>query len=63
MIPAFLRIRTMGVSITDVRPELIFMMIQMIIYFLLAVLAYKISVIRQERKHQARLAALISKDK
>lgn len=63
MIPAFLRIRTMGVSINDVRPELIFMMIQMVIYFLLAVLSYKISVIKQERKYQARLAILTSKDK
>jgi ABC-2 type transport system permease protein len=57
MIPAFLRIRTMGVSLSDVRPELIFLMVQMIVYFVMAAFAYKISVIRQERLHQARIAA------
>lgn len=56
MIPAFLRIRSMGVSINDVRPELIFLMIQMIVYFLLACIGYKIAVIRQERLHRARIA-------
>jgi len=56
MIPAFLRIRSMGVSINDVRPELTFLMIQMIVYFLLACIGYKIAVIRQERLHQARIA-------
>ncbi len=63
MIPAFLRIRTMGVSINDVRPELIFLMVQMVIYFLLAVLSYKISVVRQEHKHQARITVLSFEDK
>jgi len=58
MIPAFLRIRSMGVSINDVRPELTFLMIQMIVYFLLASATYKISVLRQERLHRSRLAAL-----
>jgi ABC-2 type transport system permease protein len=57
MIPAFLRIRSMGVSINDVRPELAFLMVQMIVYFLLASATYKISVIRQERLHMARIAA------
>ena len=57
MIPAFLRIRSMGVSIKDVRPELTFLMIQMIVYFLLACIGYKIAVIRQERQHRARIAA------
>ena len=56
MIPAFMRIRTMGVSISDVRPELFFLLAQMIIYFILACVAYKISVIRQERLHRARIA-------
>ena len=56
MIPAFLRIRSMGVSINDVRPELTLLMIQMIVYFLLACIGYKIAVIRQERLHQARIA-------
>jgi len=62
MIPAFLRVRTMGVPISDVRPELQFLIIQMIVYFLLATVAYKISVIRQERLHRARLAAHINVD-
>ncbi|HEY3390134.1 MAG TPA: ABC transporter permease [Prolixibacteraceae bacterium] len=62
MIPAFLRIRTMGVSIIDVRPELAFLMIQMIVYFLLAAFTYKISVIRQERLHRARIAAQLVVD-
>ena len=53
MIPAFLRIRTVGVSISDVRPELLFLVIQMIVYFILASISYKISVIHQERKHRA----------
>jgi len=56
MIPAFLRIRTMGISISDVRPELLFLLVQMIVYFILASIAYKISVIRQEKLHQARTA-------
>ena len=56
MIPAFMRIRTMGVSISDVRPELFFLLAQMIVYFILASVAYKISVIRQERLHRARIA-------
>ncbi len=50
MIPAYLRIRTMGVSIHQVRPELLFLVGQMIVYFILASISYKISVIRQERK-------------
>jgi ABC-2 type transport system permease protein len=58
MIPAFLRIRTMGVSISDVRPELLFLSIQMIVYFILAAFAYKISVVRQERLHRKRVADL-----
>jgi len=58
MIPAFLRIRTMGVSINDVRPELLFLVIQMIVYFIMASVAYKINVIRQERLHRKHLASL-----
>jgi ABC-2 type transport system permease protein len=50
MIPAYLRIRTMGVSVSDVRHELLFMLVQMIIYFLLAGLSFKFSVMRQEKK-------------
>jgi ABC-2 type transport system permease protein len=50
MIPAYLRIRTMGVSVSDVRPELFFMLVQMIFYFVLAALSFKFSVMRQEKK-------------
>jgi ABC-2 type transport system permease protein len=41
MIPAFLRIRTMGVSIDAVRPELLFLTGQMIVYFIAAAISYK----------------------
>jgi ABC-2 type transport system permease protein len=41
MIPAFLRIRTMGVSIDAVRPELLFLIGQMIVYFITAAISYK----------------------
>ena len=50
MIPAFLRIRSMGVSISDVRPELFFLIAQMAVYFVLAAFSYKISVNRQGKK-------------
>jgi ABC-2 type transport system permease protein len=42
MIPAFLRIRTMGGTLSDVRPELLFLTGQMVCYGLLAMLSYKI---------------------
>ncbi len=51
MIPAFLRIRSMGVSIGDVRPELLFLLIQMFVYFILAVFIYWFAIIRQNRLH------------
>jgi len=57
MIPAFLRIRSMGVPISDVRPELIFLLAQMVVYFLMAAVAYKIYVIRQERLQNVRITA------
>jgi len=57
MIPAFLRIRTMGVSINAIRPELLFLIVQMAIYFILAAFSYKISVIRQVWKIRARNTA------
>ena len=50
MIPAYLRIRTMGVPISAVTPELLFLLIQMIVYFILASVGYKISVFRQQKK-------------
>ena len=52
MIPAYLRIRTMGVSINDVKPEFTFLLIQMVVFFLIASVGYKISVVRQERKER-----------
>ena len=58
MIPAFLRIRTMGVSINEVRPELLFLVLQMVVYFILASVCYKISVIRQARLHHTHIAEL-----
>ena len=57
MIPAFLRIRSMGVPVTDVKPELLFLLVQMIVYFVMAAVTYKITVIRQDRLHHARIAA------
>ena len=54
MIPAYLRIRTMGVSINAVRPELIWLLLQMGVYFILASVGYRISVIRQHRKIRGR---------
>jgi len=63
MIPAYLRIRTMGVSINDVRPELIFLVVQMVVYFLLASVGYKISVIRQERHQKSMVNAVSGEDK
>ena len=56
MIPAFLRIRSMGVPVTDVKPELLFLLVQMIVYFVMAAVTYRITVIRQERLHRARMA-------
>jgi len=41
MVPAYLRIRTMGVELQDVRFELIFLIIQMVIYYLLACISFK----------------------
>lgn len=63
MIPAFLRIRSMGVPVTDVKPELLFLLAQMIVYFVMAAVTYKITVIRQEKLHRERLAIHKSEDK
>jgi ABC-2 type transport system permease protein len=54
MIPAYLRIRTMGVAISSVKPELLFLLIQMVVYFLIASAGYRISVIRQAKKAMER---------
>lgn len=58
MIPAYLRIRTMGVSISSVKPELLFLLIQMVVYFLMASVSYRISVIRQAKKAMERKGEL-----
>ncbi len=50
MIPAYMRIKTMGVALPDVHSELLFILVQMITYFLLAAMSYKYSVIKQENK-------------
>ena len=42
VIPAFLRIRTMGGTLRDVRPELFFLIGQMVLYGMLAMVSYKI---------------------
>lgn len=47
MVPAFLRIRTMGATLADVRPELIFLLGQMVVYGLLAILSYRIYIHRK----------------
>ena len=52
MIPAYLRVRTMGAPLTAVRPELLFLIGQMIIYFLLAAIAYRVTVYRQLKRHE-----------
>ncbi len=53
MIPAYLRIRTMGVSINDVKPELLFLICQMVIYFVCASIGYRISVIRMVKRGES----------
>lgn len=50
MIPAFLRIRTMGVDISNVQYELIFLISEMIIYYLLACFSLKYFVKKQTIK-------------
>ncbi|MRT93588.1 ABC transporter permease [Ancylomarina sp. 16SWW S1-10-2] len=46
MIPAYLRIRTMGVGLSDVSFELLFMMGQVVVYFVLAYVAFRYSLSR-----------------
>jgi ABC-2 type transport system permease protein len=42
VIPAYLRIRTMGASLSDVHPEWMFLTGQMVVYGILAMLSYRI---------------------
>ncbi len=47
MIPAFLRIRTMGGTLTDVAPEFWFLLGQMVIYGVVAMISYRVFLHRQ----------------
>lgn len=47
MIPAFLRIRTMGGALTDAAPEFWFMLGQMVIYGVVAMISYRVFLHRQ----------------
>lgn len=46
MVPAYLKIRTAGATITDVRLDLIILFAQTIIYFVLAILSYRYAILR-----------------
>ncbi|NOQ25434.1 MAG: ABC transporter permease [Bacteroidales bacterium] len=54
MAPAYLRLRTMGVDLSDVRSELIFLIVQMVIYFFIAAAAYKFAINKQKNKQENR---------
>ena len=49
VIPAYLRIRTMGATLSDVRPELLFLIGQMVVYGVLAMVSYSIFLHRRNR--------------
>lgn len=53
VVPAYLRLRTMGVSIIDVKPELIFLYKQAAIYMLLTIAYFFIRVYIDKKKIQA----------
>lgn len=50
MIPAFLRIRTMGGTLSDVAPEFWFMLGQMVIYGVVAMISYRVFLHRQGKQ-------------
>lgn len=50
MIPAYIKVRTAGADISQIKPELIMLMIQAVIYFVLAVVAYHFAIRRFGRK-------------
>jgi ABC-2 type transport system permease protein len=52
MVPAFVRMRIMGVSLNDVSSEGLFLLGQMVIYFALANISYKVMV-RKISRHRA----------
>jgi hypothetical protein len=43
MIPAYLRVRIMGAPLSSVAYEYTFILVQMVVYFILACVAYKLS--------------------
>lgn len=67
LIPAYLRIRTMGGTIQNVLPEFMFLTGQMVVYGILAMLSYRIYLHRknpvQEKKEVFSLSFLSQKDK
>lgn len=50
MIPAYLKIRTSGALLSDIRPEWAMMLIQTVIYFILACLSYRYAIRRFGKK-------------
>ena len=41
MVPAYIRLRTMGVGLEDIKPELLFTIVQMFVYYILACISFK----------------------
>lgn len=54
MVPAYLRVRTMGVGLNAVSFELMFMMVQVVVYFILAYFAFRYSLARI-KKHPSKI--------
>jgi len=55
MIPAYLRVRSIGVGILDVRSEYFGMLLQVVVYFCMAVVALYINAWKQEKKAKTNL--------
>ena len=53
VVPAYLRLRTMGVDITEVRSELIFLYLQALSYFLLTLFYFRIRIKKGKMGHQS----------
>ncbi|PIE86278.1 MAG: hypothetical protein CSA05_01445 [Bacteroidia bacterium] len=49
MLPAYLRLRTMGVGLVNIKPELLFLVIQAIIYYFICVLSFKLGLHRRKK--------------
>ncbi|MCG6188315.1 ABC transporter permease [Maribellus maritimus] len=50
VIPAYLRLRTMGVSLTDIKSEMVFMYIQAVVYLILTLVYFFVRVDKKSRK-------------